>query len=408
MPQGTERLIVDLNDGAGQADLYMRLDQAPTSSTYTHHSSAEGANDRIAFNDPTPGWWYILLTSESAFTGVNIVAEFADRYVWEYDGTPIELYNDEPVDGIGVTEGGEIFFFAELDEPGNMLQIETYGGSGDIMLQVEGLQFELDFFEGGRPGREMEASTEPFDIYSGKDGTNHLMTIEFPMNGRVDVVLTGLSDAEEISLVARWDESDFPIEPIEPSDPIEPGSAPTCAEEATMMFEDLDVNGDGTVDQIEIKTVDGEEIDFKSMDINADGAYEYRNSFKPLAPATRNCGSCSKLLHKAVGRFLPRFSKPMIGRMITTSLPLMPIETTPSVRRNLRCWRCSVQRPSTPLMATGMVSLTKRMRSPTTPLSPKTPTETVLETTRTLWQVFPTTSSTPLRAWSSSFSQASC
>ena len=276
VPQGTERLIVDLNDGAGQADLYMRLDQAPTSSTYTHHSSAEGANDRIAFNDPTPGWWYILLTSESAFTGVNIVAEFADRYVWEYDGTPIELYNDEPVDGIGVTEGGEIFFFAELDEPGNMLRIETYGGSGDIMLQVEGLQFELDFFEGGRPGREMEASTEPFDIYSGKDGTNHLMTIEFPMNGRVDIVLTGLSDAEEISLVARWDESDFPIEPIEPSDPIEPGSAPTCAEEATMMFEDLDVNGDGTVDQIEIKTVDGEEIDFKSMDINADGAYEYR------------------------------------------------------------------------------------------------------------------------------------
>ena len=43
VPQGTERLIVDLNDGAGQADLYMRLDQPPTSSTYTHHSSAGGA-----------------------------------------------------------------------------------------------------------------------------------------------------------------------------------------------------------------------------------------------------------------------------------------------------------------------------------------------------------------------------
>ena len=28
VPQGTERLIVDLNDGAGQADLYMRLDEA--------------------------------------------------------------------------------------------------------------------------------------------------------------------------------------------------------------------------------------------------------------------------------------------------------------------------------------------------------------------------------------------
>ena len=32
----------------------MRLDQAPTTSTYEHHSTAEGAGDRIAFNDPTP------------------------------------------------------------------------------------------------------------------------------------------------------------------------------------------------------------------------------------------------------------------------------------------------------------------------------------------------------------------
>ena len=54
VPQGTERLVVDLNDGAGDASLYMRLDQAPTTSTYDHHSTAEGANDRIAFNDPTP------------------------------------------------------------------------------------------------------------------------------------------------------------------------------------------------------------------------------------------------------------------------------------------------------------------------------------------------------------------
>ena len=149
----------------------------------------------------------------------------------------------------------------------------------------------------------MEASTEPFDIYSGKDGTNHLMTIEFPMNGRVDVVLTGLSDAEEISLVARWDESDFPIEPIEPSDPIEPGSAPTCAEEATMMFEDLDVNGDGTVDQIEIKTVDGEEIDFKSMDINADGAYEYREFLQTACTCDMELWLVFELCTRPLGGF---------------------------------------------------------------------------------------------------------
>jgi hypothetical protein len=71
VPQGTERLIVDLSDGDGEAGLFMRLDQAPTSSTYDYHSTSDGAGDRIAFNDPTPGTWYILLNSESAFTGVK-------------------------------------------------------------------------------------------------------------------------------------------------------------------------------------------------------------------------------------------------------------------------------------------------------------------------------------------------
>ncbi len=117
VPQGTERLIVDLNDGAGEASLFMRLDQAPTSGTYDHHSTSDGANDRIAFNDPTPGWWYILLTSESAFTGVNIVAEFADRYVWDYDGTPIELFNDEALEGIAVGKGATLPSTPSLRSP---------------------------------------------------------------------------------------------------------------------------------------------------------------------------------------------------------------------------------------------------------------------------------------------------
>ncbi len=56
---------------------------------------------------------------------MNIVAEFADRYVWDYDGTPIQLYNDEPLDGISVSKGGEISFFAELEMPGDMFWLET-------------------------------------------------------------------------------------------------------------------------------------------------------------------------------------------------------------------------------------------------------------------------------------------
>ena len=283
VPQGTERLVVDLSDGAGEASLYMRLDQAPTSSTYEHHSTADGADDRIAFNDPTPGWWYILLTSESAFTGVNIVAEFADRYVWDYDGTPLELYNDEPLDGISVAKGGEIFFYAQLEEPGNTFTLEASGGSGDIMLTVEGTQYQLEFTEGGGrpgPGFGLDVVTESFAMTSGKQGTDHKMTVESPMNGRIDITMTGLSNAEEISLVARWDDTDLPVEPAEPIDGEEPESVDTCLEGATALFGEADINDDGLLNERELANTDLPLEDSKMLDTNKDGAVEFREALQ--------------------------------------------------------------------------------------------------------------------------------
>ena len=283
VPQGTERLVVDLNDGAGQAALFMRFDQAPTASTYDHHSTAEGAGDRIAFNDPTPGWWYILLNSESAFTGVNIVAEFADRYVWDYDGTPLELYNDEPLEGISVPAKGEVLFYALLDEPGNTFVLESYGGSGDITITIEGTAYEIEFEEGGgRPGMGFGVETVPtdYELVSGKDGTSHLMTVTFPMNGRIDITLAGVSDAEEVSLVARWDESMFPVEPFEPEEPNEPADVQSCSDEAEEIFGEADLDEDGVLDSAELKAFEIEADELKDIDINGDGTVEFREALQ--------------------------------------------------------------------------------------------------------------------------------
>ena len=273
--QGTERLVVDLSEGGGDAALYLRHEQAPTSSTYDHHSTAQGANDRIAFNDPTPGWWYILLSSTSAFSGVNIVAEFADRYVWDYDGVPIELYNNEPIDGIGVGKGGSISFFAMLESPGNFFQVETYGGSGDIQLLVEGVQYEVEFGDWGRPGpgEGMDVSTNNFVTKSGDVGTQHKITMDAPMNGRIDVLMTGISDAEEVSIVTRWDQSEIPIDPLEPE---EPTSVPTCRDSAETMFAKLDRDGSGALKGGEIDSIDASASNRDSMDLNEDGSIEYR------------------------------------------------------------------------------------------------------------------------------------
>ena len=97
---GTERLEVDLDGGFGEATLHMRYESTPTASEADYHSGASGAGDKIGFNNPTPGKWYILVNSDSVFSGVSITASYEDLYVWDYDGTPIQLFNDEPIEGL--------------------------------------------------------------------------------------------------------------------------------------------------------------------------------------------------------------------------------------------------------------------------------------------------------------------
>ena len=276
VPQGTERLIVDLSDGDGEASLFMRLDQAPTKSTYDYHSTNGGADDRIAFNDPTPGTWYILLTTNYAFTGVNIVAEFAERYVWDYDGTPIELFNDESLDGISIPKGQTIDFYAMVEAPGNVFIVESSGGQGDIAISIMGVQYELVFGGGGggRPGGDfgIDTETEEVTLKSGSSGTNHKITMDSPMNGRIDIEVTGISDAEEVSLVAFWDESDFPIEPVEP---VEPESVSTCVETAEANFKILDKDKSGVLEGEERNSIDASSDSRDKLDLNDDAEVEY-------------------------------------------------------------------------------------------------------------------------------------
>ena len=68
----------------------------------------------------------------------------------------------------------------------------------------------------------------------------------------------------------------FPVDPIEPGDDNEPSSVDTCAEEATNLFEEVDLNGDGLLDEREIKSSDLLSEDAKAIDVNGDGLFEYR------------------------------------------------------------------------------------------------------------------------------------
>ncbi|MDA0715960.1 MAG: lectin-like protein [archaeon] len=270
VPTGTERLVVDLSDGKGEASLYMRLDLAPTETEYDYHSNSPGAGDKIAFNDPTPGTWYILLSTPTIFSGVNIVAEFEDRYIWDYDGEPIQLFNAEPIEGLEIPESKYLDFFIDLPSTAANLEIRSYGGSGDVQLILEGEQLMLQGNGGPNRGDDgMEAEMIPLSLSSENQGTNHNPFVELLPKGIVLLRVSAITDTSDVGLVAKWQSVDIPID-IVPDEEIL-GELIGCKELAEKNFESLDTSNDGVLDLSESR-----QIGFDSYDFNDDKEIEFR------------------------------------------------------------------------------------------------------------------------------------
>ena len=279
-----------------------RLANSPTNSDFTYKSNSPGAGDKIGFNDPTPGMWYILLDTEMVFGDVKITASFEDRYVWDYDGTPIQLFNGEEITGIEAPTGESLSFFIELEKPGDYLIIQTYGGSGDLVMTGTGnvmfLDFDdfFDFFdddifmeESGRqrPGEIFDS--EEAVISSDGLGTEQLIYVDLPANGRFDITVEAIEGFSDVTIIASWEYSDF-IDPIEePEKPEEPVVKQTCRDVADgeMTSKDLDKNGVLSEEELKTILINGKNIQFSTTDMNKDGEIE----FAELLQVSCQCGN---------------------------------------------------------------------------------------------------------------------
>ena len=293
VPTGTERIEVDLSEGYGEATVFMKYLEAPDVANYDHLSATPGAGDMIGFNDPTPGMWYILTYTEEIFANVMITATFEDRYVWSYDGTPIQLFNGEEVNGIDAPANEELNFFVELDEPGVYLEVSTFGSEGSLYLEGEGYRLVFDWDEGqnSRPnGRQagmpnMDFIAEDIYIESEGKGAEQSFYVSMPANGRFDITLITKEAISDIGIVANWEYSDIPpIDIIE--DDEERGQVMQCDELAEEILLNWDSNKDGVLSVQEFEQIDDDSISFTEIDLNADDEIEFRE----ILQKTCSCG----------------------------------------------------------------------------------------------------------------------
>jgi len=75
VPQGASRLVVRLDNSTGDADLYTRAGQAPTTSQFDCRPYLGGVSDEVCtINNPTPGVHQIMVRGWTAFSGAALTA----------------------------------------------------------------------------------------------------------------------------------------------------------------------------------------------------------------------------------------------------------------------------------------------------------------------------------------------
>jgi serine protease len=76
IPAGVTKLTFTIAGGTGDADLYVRLGSAPTSTAYTCRPYLNGSNEVCTINNPQAGTWHVGIYGYSAFSGLTFSYQY--------------------------------------------------------------------------------------------------------------------------------------------------------------------------------------------------------------------------------------------------------------------------------------------------------------------------------------------
>jgi serine protease len=72
VPAGKTSVVFTISGGTGDADLYVKIGSAPTTSSYNCRPYLTGNNETCTFNSPTAGTYYVNVRAYAAYSGVSL------------------------------------------------------------------------------------------------------------------------------------------------------------------------------------------------------------------------------------------------------------------------------------------------------------------------------------------------
>lgn len=137
VPAGQSKLVINQTGGTGDADLYVKLGQAPTQQSYDCRPYQTGNTESCTINNPAAGRWYVGNYAYAAFANLSLTATFSSS---GGGNQPDACTTQSPVDYVQVeadkqycvvagSNGGYSYFYLYNTVAGQKLKFALYGGS---------------------------------------------------------------------------------------------------------------------------------------------------------------------------------------------------------------------------------------------------------------------------------------
>ncbi|WP_426736106.1 M4 family metallopeptidase [Myxococcus faecalis] len=144
VPEGAYDLNVSIAGGTGDADLYVRYNNVPTTSLYDCRPYRAGNTESCTFAAPGTGRWVVMLNAYSTFSGVTLTVTWKGGYVPVQSGVALKNLS-------GAAGSSNVYTIVVPErKPGsgiNSLYIQTGEGEGnpDIYVKLGSAPTKFDY-----------------------------------------------------------------------------------------------------------------------------------------------------------------------------------------------------------------------------------------------------------------------
>lgn len=190
VPANQSSLTITINGGSGDADLYVRFGDKPTTSTYACRPYKNGNSETCTFSPPQAGTYWVMLHAYAAYSGVTLTGTYAASGGGGGGGGGGDPYltNGTPVTSISGATGSAQYWRVQTPA-GATLTVRITGSNGDADLYTR---------LGSRP------TTSSYNCRPYLNGSTETCTISNTSAGDYYVMVRGYRAYSGLSLVASF------------------------------------------------------------------------------------------------------------------------------------------------------------------------------------------------------------